>query len=529
MQPRPEDYDYDLDEALSAVVGLRTIVPSDAFSAETLGTERSGSGVIIGKDGLVLTIGYLVVEAETVWITLGDGRTLPGHVLAYDHETGFGLVQALVRMELPWLELGSSSDAIVGDDVVIAGVGGRRNAVATRVVAKQEFAGYWEYLLEQALFTAPAHPNWGGTALIGPTGELIGIGSLQLQHSRADGGTEDLNMIVPIDLLKPILKSLRTTGRAGRPPRPWLGFYATELEDKLVVAGLSNRGPARAGDLRGGDILLAVDGEEVTSLADLFRKIWSLGPAGVEVPLLVFRDGKNSRPAHQIRRSQPVPARTHVALTSPPDPVLDPVSPPAAGLAAGPTAGSAPDKCRASRPAASQERHGLVISTHTGETVVRGTGDPTLSDTDPIVLRPWPAGGRRDTVHETGPSHGPSGQTSTGPIVVTGPRPHGAASGPQTVRFTRQELSDILNVYGRMVAAGEWRDYAIDMGRETASFSVYRRSSEYALYRIVKNPKLARKQGAYSVVAATGLILKRGPDLRRVLAVFDKRPSLVEA
>jgi S1-C subfamily serine protease len=292
VQPRPEDYDYDLDHALAAVVGLRTIVPSDAFSADTLGTERSGSGVVIGKDGLILTIGYLVVEAETVWITLGDGRAVPGHALAYDHETGFGLVQALTHMSFPWLPLGSSHDVRVGDDVVIAGTGGRRHAVATRIVAKQEFAGYWEYVLDEALFTAPAHPNWGGTALIGPMGDLIGIGSLQLQHTRADGGTEDLNMVVPIDLLKPILKSLRTTGRAGRPPRPWLGFYATELEDKLVVAGLSSRGPARTGDLRGGDIVMTVAGEEVTSLADMFRKIWALGPAGVEVPLQVYRDGK---------------------------------------------------------------------------------------------------------------------------------------------------------------------------------------------------------------------------------------------
>ena len=161
-QPDPDDYAYDLEKALSSIVGVSTTIPDDAFTAEILGTERSGSGVLIREDGIVLTIGYLVTEAETIWLNLSDGRTVPGHVLGYDQTTGFGLIQALARVSLPALELGSSADAQVGASVVVAGTGGRPQALAARIAGKQEFAGYWEYLLEEAIFTAPAHPNWGG-------------------------------------------------------------------------------------------------------------------------------------------------------------------------------------------------------------------------------------------------------------------------------------------------------------------------------------------------------------------------------
>jgi S1-C subfamily serine protease len=291
VQPKAEDYRYDLGEALSAVVGLHSIIPADAFTAETLGTERAGNGVLI-RDGLVLTIGYLITEAETVWITLSDGRAVPGHVLGYDQTTGFGLVQPLARLELPSLQIGDSSAAEIGERVVVAGVGGRQRSVAARIIAKQEFAGYWEYVLDEAIFTAPAHPNWGGTALIGRDGELLGVGSLQVQQSREGGAVEPINMIVPIDLLKPILDDMLTMGRPNKPPRPWLGLYATEIEDKVVVAGLATKGPAQKANLHTGDILLAVAGTRVSDLAGLFRRIWALGNAGVEVPMTVYRDGR---------------------------------------------------------------------------------------------------------------------------------------------------------------------------------------------------------------------------------------------
>jgi S1-C subfamily serine protease len=290
-QPKAGDYDYDLEHALAAVVGLRTIVPADAFTAETLGTERAGHGVFI-RNGLVLTIGYLITEAETIWITLADGRSVPGHVLGYDQETGFGLVQALAKLEMPTLDIGQSSAVSVGERVVVGGAGGRARSVAARIVAKQEFAGYWEYVLDEALFTAPAHPNWGGTALIGPAGELLGIGSLQLQHVVDKGQPQNINMIVPIDLLNPILDDLMKMGRRSGPPRPWLGLYATEVENRLVVVGLAERGPAKKADLRQGDIVLSIAGKEVSDLAGFFRRIWAQGQAGVEVPLTIYRDGE---------------------------------------------------------------------------------------------------------------------------------------------------------------------------------------------------------------------------------------------
>jgi len=240
----------------------------------------------------VLTIGYLITEAQTVWISLIDGRPVQGHVLAYDQATGFGLVQALARLDMPYLSLGDSGSAEVGDPVVVAGHGGRQRSVAARIVSKQEFAGYWEYVLDEAIFTTPAHPNWGGTALIGSAGELLGIGSLQVQQAREGGQAEHLNMIVPIDLLKPILDDLLTMGRVNRPPRPWLGLYATEIENRIVIAGLAGRGPAERADLRTGDVVLAVAGAQVQDLAGLFRRVWSLGQAGIEVPITVYRDGR---------------------------------------------------------------------------------------------------------------------------------------------------------------------------------------------------------------------------------------------
>ena len=292
MQPKPEDYRYELDAALAAVVGVKASVPEDAFTAETLGTERAGNGVLIRSDGVVLTIGYLITEAETVWIGLAGGRVVPGHVLGYDQETGFGLLQALAHLDLPSLPLGRSGEIKVGERVVVAGAGGRNGSVAARIVAKQEFAGYWEYALDEAFFTAPAHPHWGGTALIGPSGDLLGIGSLQLQQVRESGQSDDINMIVPIDLLKPVLGDLLTVGRRTSPPRPWLGLYATEVGGRVVIMGLASRGPARQADLRTGDIVLAVAGTEVNTTAGLFRRIWSLGHAGVEVPMRVHREGR---------------------------------------------------------------------------------------------------------------------------------------------------------------------------------------------------------------------------------------------
>jgi S1-C subfamily serine protease len=288
-QPRAEDYGYDLERTLSSVVGLHSIIPPDAFTAETLGVERAGNGVLI-DNGLVLTIGYLITEAATVWLHLGDGRVVEGHALGFDQETGFGLVQALGKIDLPALPIGSAKTVEIGERVVIGGVGGRTRSLAGRIAAKQEFAGYWEYVLNESIFTFPAHPNWGGTGLISPKGELIGVGSLQLERAR-EGKNEHLNMIVPIDLLAPILDDLRKFGRVNKPARPWLGLYSTEIEGKIVAVGIAPKGPAARAELKTGDVVLAVDGETVSTLAAFYRKVWSLGQAGVEVPMTLYRDG----------------------------------------------------------------------------------------------------------------------------------------------------------------------------------------------------------------------------------------------
>ncbi len=289
VQPRAEDYSYDLERALSSVVGLHSIIPPDGFTADTLGVERAGNGVLI-DDGLVLTIGYLITEADTVWLHVGDGRVVQGHALGFDQETGFGLVQALGKMDVPMLEIGSAKTVDIGERVVLGGAGGRTRSLAGRVAAKQEFAGYWEYVLDEAIFTYPAHPNWGGTALIANTGKLIGIGSLQLERAR-EGKNEHLNMVVPIDLLEPILDDLRKFGRVNRPVRPWLGLYSTEIEDRIVVVGIAPKGPAARAEIKTGDVVVAVKGDRVSTLADFYRNVWALGRAGVEVPLTLYRDG----------------------------------------------------------------------------------------------------------------------------------------------------------------------------------------------------------------------------------------------
>ena len=288
-QPRAEDYGYDLERALASVVGLHSLIPADAFTADTLGTERAGNGVLI-DDGLVLTIGYLITEAESIWLHYGDGRVAAGHALGFDSATGFGLVQALDRLDLPALPLGSSRSAEIGERVVVGGGGGRTRSLAARIAAKQEFAGYWEYVLDEAIFTYPAHPNWGGTGLISPKGELIGVGSLQVERQR-EGRDEHLNMIVPIDILKPVLDDLRKFGRVNKPARPWLGLYSTEIEDKVVIVGIAPKGPAARAELKTGDVVVAVKGEKVSTLSAFYRKVWSLGEAGVEVPLTLYREG----------------------------------------------------------------------------------------------------------------------------------------------------------------------------------------------------------------------------------------------
>ena len=288
LRPKNEDFGFDVDAALESMVLLQAEIPEDAFTAAVLGTERVGNGIVIDASGLILTIGYLITEASAVWIRTNRGAVIPGDPLAYDQPTGLGLVQPLGRLGLPALERGSASNCRPGDRVVLAGHGGRAHALQASILAKREFAGYWEYVLDEAIFTVPAHPQWGGTALIGGDGKLLGVGSL-LVEEKVDGESVQGNMVVPIDLLQPILHSLLTTGQSGLPPRPWLGIYATDIDQHLVVAGVAERGPAAQAGLQIGDLILEVAGSPVSGLAGFFRSVWRLGNAGVEVPLTISR------------------------------------------------------------------------------------------------------------------------------------------------------------------------------------------------------------------------------------------------
>ena len=290
LQPKSHEVRFDLARALDSVVALRAEIPEDAFTAAILGTERVGNGVVIRDDGLVLTIGYLIVEAESVWLTANDGTVVAGHPLAYDFATGFGLVQPLGAFSRPALARGSSAATAPGDEVIAIGQGGRAHALKTQVFAKREFAGPWEYLIDDALFTTPPHPEWSGAALIGDDGRLIGIGSLFVQEP-SGGETVKANMFVPIDLLEPSLPDLLQRGRPPGLPRPWLGMYTAQMHEGLIVSGLAEGGPADRAGVEQGDHVIEVAGERVADLADFFRKVWRQGPAGTEIRLTLARDG----------------------------------------------------------------------------------------------------------------------------------------------------------------------------------------------------------------------------------------------
>jgi len=285
-----EKLPFDVDAALSAVVQLHAEIPADGYTAPFLGTERDGNGVIIDDSGLILTIGYLIVEAMAIAVTAGDGRMVAAEVVAYDYDSGFGLVRALEPLGLPSLALGCSADLIVENSVLVAGHGGRDGAVAARVVSKREFAGYWEYMLDEAIFTSPAHSNWGGTALIGHDGKLLGIGSLYVEDATTDPDGRSGNMFVPIDLLTPILAEMLSEGRAAASYRPWMGMFTAEVEGQVQVIGLAQDGPAERAGLQAGDVIVKVNGKTITSIADLYRKAWSTGAAGVDIPMTALRE-----------------------------------------------------------------------------------------------------------------------------------------------------------------------------------------------------------------------------------------------
>ena len=290
LRPRQDGLDCDLEAVYRSVVMLHVEASEDGYTASILGTERLGSGVVIrsAERKLVLTIGYLITEAESVWLTCCDGKVVQAHPLAFDQVSGFGLVQPLGPLDAPALERSSAATLGIGDRVLVVGHGGARHSLEARLIARREFAGYWEYLLDDALFTAPPHPQWGGTALIGTDGLLLGVGSLFVQEALAQESF-DANMFVPVDLLEPVLEDMIELGQPRRLPRPWLGVYTAEQADRVMVAGLTRDGPAHRAGLRLGDVIVEVAGQPVRSLPQLFRAVWSAGSAGAQVPLTLAR------------------------------------------------------------------------------------------------------------------------------------------------------------------------------------------------------------------------------------------------
>ena len=292
--PRPdrERLQYDLDAALAAVVRLHVHVDEHCVTASTLGAEREGAGIVIDDNGLILTIGYLIVEARDVTIRLlGRAEPVVGEAIAYDHETGLGMVRAVDPLNIAPLPLGSARALGAGDKVTVSGYGGYEQAIAAEVVVRQEFAGAWEYMLDNAVFTTPLHPYWGGAALIADYGALVGVGSLYLDEPVGpEGDLRPGNMFVPIDELLPIFDDLVSTGRAARAPRPWVGIHVSEAEHRLYVTGVTHAGPGQRAGLRRGDAVLAIEGVPVDTLLDLYRTLWAAGEAGVEIRYTVLRD-----------------------------------------------------------------------------------------------------------------------------------------------------------------------------------------------------------------------------------------------
>jgi S1-C subfamily serine protease len=271
-----------------SVVKLRSKTVSDARSNETLGPMREGTGVVIDGDGLVLTIGYLILEAETVELSTANGTSFPATVVAYDSATGFGLVKSLKPLPIKPVEFGRSSGVAVRDPVLIVGFDGVAPAY---VVSRRQFAAYWEYLLDEAIYTAPATVNWSGAALIGRDGKLIGIGSLSVNDAAGPDSQLPGNLFVPIDLLTPLFNDLVTRGKSSAPPRPWLGVQTQEVQGNVIVTRVSPDSPAEAG-LRPGDVIVSVGGQVIKGQADFYSRLWARGPAGAEIPLDVLREGR---------------------------------------------------------------------------------------------------------------------------------------------------------------------------------------------------------------------------------------------
>ena len=292
-----------LEQLLSGVVHIKTFITPDGRTTENLGREREGTGIVIDNNGLILTIGYLMVEAISAEIATNDGHTVAANVVGYDNETGFGLLQAITPLKVRALQMGKSSDVKQGDPVVIASYGGQRGMSPVHVVSKREFAGNWEYMLDEAIFTAPPHPTWSGAALINHDGKLVGVGSLIVGDASGKGDGVRGNMFVPIDRLPPILGDLIAEGR----PAAGTSVARAQYRRCRRASGGEPGHPRRAGregrPAASGDIILGVNGETSTSLPDFYRKVWARGEAGADVPLDVLHNHERRRvDIHSVNR-----------------------------------------------------------------------------------------------------------------------------------------------------------------------------------------------------------------------------------
>jgi S1-C subfamily serine protease len=279
-----------LEQLLSGVVRIKTFINPDGRTVENLGRERSGSGVVIDNGGLIVTIGYLMVEAHSAEIETQDGRKIQAEVLGYDNETGFGLLKATQPLKVRPFVIGKSSELRVKDPVLAASHGGINGVAPAQVAVRREFAGNWEYLIDGAIFTAPPHTDWSGAALIDKDGKLVGVGSLIVNDVTGKGVNAPGNMYVPIDLLTPVLADLIAGGSATGKSRPWIGLTTEEVRGRLFVARATPGAPAEKAGLRKGDIIVGVNGEPISGLADFYRKIWKQGEAGAMIPLDILAD-----------------------------------------------------------------------------------------------------------------------------------------------------------------------------------------------------------------------------------------------
>ncbi len=277
------------DELLGSVVKVSARALPDARSNASLGAEREGSGVVIDDRGTILTIGYLVIEADTITVTTVEGKTSPATLAGYDHATGFGLLRAVLPIGAKPIDFGVSGELALREPVMVVPYGGREAVNLAYVLSKRQFAGSWEYMLDSAIFISPPTLAWAGSALISREGKLVGIGSLLVRDSEQAGVPLPGNMFVPIDLIKPILADLIDKGRIAGAPRPWLGMATEELQGRLFVSRVSPDAPADQAGIRRGDIIVGVGADAVTTHFELYRKVWSQGPAGTEVPLKVLQ------------------------------------------------------------------------------------------------------------------------------------------------------------------------------------------------------------------------------------------------